>query len=154
MKDSNDGTTEEECISGGGTWTAYNCGEAEEFLLNNPISNDPEVRQFLKEFWWQPKCCIGGADADADADDSTDTEADEMPSSGGNDSTDESRANIGAIVGGTVGGLAISAAVVALVIKKKRHLGAALGDKNSGGKRSTSIAATRRVTAYDFENTL
>ena len=150
MKDSNDGTTEEECISGGGTWTAYNCGEAEEFLLNNPISNDPEVRQFLKEFWWQPKCCIGGADAD----DSTDTEADEMPSFGGNDSTDGSRANIGAIVGGTVGGLAIAAAIVALVIKKKRHPGAAFGDKKSGEKRSTSIAATRRVTGYDFENPL
>ena len=148
MKDSNDGTTEEECISGGGTWTAYNCGEAEEFLLHSPIANDPEVRHFLKEYWWQPKCCIGGAEEG----NSADTEADEMLSSGGNDSADESSANIGAIVGGTVGGLAVAAAIVALVIKKKRHPGVASGDEKSDGKRSTSIAATRRVTGYDFDN--
>ena len=152
MKDSNDGTTEEECVRGGGTWTAYNCGEAEEFLLNSPIANDPEVRHFLKEYWWQPKCCIGGDGAEEG--NSADTKADEMLSSGGNDSTDGSRANIGAIVGGTVGGLAIAAAIVALVIKKKRHPGAAFGDKKSGEKRSTSIAATRRVTGYDFETPL
>ena len=152
MKDSNDGTTEEECVRGGGTWTAYNCGEAEEFLLNSPIANDPEVRHFLKEYWWQPKCCIGGDGAEEG--NNADTKADEMLSSGGNDSADESSNNIGAVVGGAIGGLAVAAAIVALAIRKRRQSGAASGDEKSDGKRSTSIAATRRVTGYDFDNTL
>ena len=150
MKDSNDGTTEEQCVSGGGVWTAYNCGEAEEFLLNSPIANDPEVRHFLKEYWWQPKCCIGGAQEGG----STDTDADDILSSQGKDySTDTSGGNIGAIVGGVIGGLAVAAIIVALVVKKMRQSGQ-VSDGVKNGKRNASIAATRRVTEYDFDTTL
>jgi len=148
-KDSNDGTTEEQCVSGGGVWTAYNCGEAEEFLLNSPIANDPEVRHFLKEYWWQPKCCIGGTQEDGSAD----TEADDMLSSQGKDSTDKSGGNIGAIVGGVIGGLAMAAIIVALVVKKMRQSGH-VSDSVKSGKRNASIAATRRVTGYDFDTTI
>ncbi|KAL7540769.1 hypothetical protein ACHAWF_011241 [Thalassiosira exigua] len=59
QKDSNDGTTEEACVGGGGSWSAYTCGEAQYFLDNlaeaNGVTGD--VAQFLAENWWRPKCC-------------------------------------------------------------------------------------------------
>uniref|UniRef100_A0A7S0AZY3 Copper type II ascorbate-dependent monooxygenase C-terminal domain-containing protein n=1 Tax=Minutocellus polymorphus TaxID=265543 RepID=A0A7S0AZY3_9STRA len=152
MKDSNDGTTEEQCVSGGGVWTAYNCGEADNFLLNNPIASDPEVRQFLKEYWWQPKCCIGGTKGNG----SVDPEAEENPFSE-DSSTKDSGSNVGGIVGGVIGALAgviVAIAAYFVVVKKKRRAGcqqASNGASCKNEERSKSIAATRRITAFDDE---
>ena len=61
-KDSNDGTTEEQCTSGGGEWDRYTCGEAQEFIQSSINGLALEEKQYLREYWWAPKCCVGSAE--------------------------------------------------------------------------------------------
>jgi len=82
-KDSNDGTTELQCTSGGGEWIEYDCGEAQQYLLQASVNGLAlEEKQFILEYWWAPKCCVGlgvddkdvdgdGASSSTDSDDSS-----------------------------------------------------------------------------------
>lgn len=70
MKDANDGTTEEECIDGGGEWNPYTCGEMDDYVQFVAIEQfGSEVTQYLIEEWWAPKCCAL-LDNDADEEES------------------------------------------------------------------------------------
>lgn len=70
MKDANDGTTEEECIDGGGEWSPYTCGEIDDYVQFVAIEQfGSEVTQYLIEEWWAPKCCAL-LDNDADEEES------------------------------------------------------------------------------------
>lgn len=58
--DSNDGTTGEQCATGGGTWKAYTC-EGIEFYLHKWAEKDgldKDAQQQLINDWWAPKCCF------------------------------------------------------------------------------------------------
>lgn len=58
-KDSNDGTTEEECTGGGGVWESYSCGEAEALFQSPDSGLELGEKEYLREYWWAPKCCVG-----------------------------------------------------------------------------------------------
>ena len=90
-KDSNDGTTELQCTSGGGEWTEYDCGEAQQYLQSSANGLAVEEKQYLREYWWAPKCCVGGGDDVAVADDK---DVDGNDASSSTDSDDSSSASI------------------------------------------------------------
>jgi hypothetical protein len=52
--DSNFGTTEEQCLGGGGLWQYYDCGTAEAYW--NILPEEDDLRDILKSVW-EPKCC-------------------------------------------------------------------------------------------------
>lgn len=83
MKDANDGTTEEECIDGGGEWSPYTCGEIDDYVQFVAIEQfGSEVTQYLIEEWWAPKCCAL-LDNDADEEESEFDAQDEEESKDG-----------------------------------------------------------------------
>jgi len=142
-KDSNDGTSEKQCIAGGGTWSAYDCGDADDYLQSKTgFAADAQTRQYLKEYWWAPKCCIGGESGiSSDSSDETESEVstpDEADLSTVNTNSSSS-SNAGAIAGGIVGALAVVAVVSFFILKKKR---------SSNMDKSQDIAATRRETMF------
>mmetsp|Transcript_18058 Transcript_18058/g.36528 ORF Transcript_18058/g.36528 Transcript_18058/m.36528 type:complete len:735 (+) Transcript_18058:124-2328(+) len=68
-KDSNDGTTEEECTGGGGVWESYSCGDAQALFQSPDSGFELGTKEYLREYWWGPKCCVGIAqDGDGSGD--------------------------------------------------------------------------------------
>jgi hypothetical protein len=74
MRDSNDGTTREECESGGGVYAPYTCAEALWYLENEPV--DSATVTFLIDEWWSPICC-GSEDDGGDHDHGDDHNGDD-----------------------------------------------------------------------------
>jgi len=74
MKDSNDGTTKDQCVNGGGVFSPYTCGDAESFLENDPMAKalGEDTMNLLVTSWYQPKCCenipVDALDEDEDED--------------------------------------------------------------------------------------
>lgn len=58
--DSNWGMEEGQCVSGGGTWTAYDCSSAESYWINDAGEG---IKDLLRETW-EPKCCYLISDPD------------------------------------------------------------------------------------------
>ena len=63
-RDSNDGLTEDECVSEGGTWLSYACRDARSFLNSNLDPDLVQTMEYFAEFWYAPKCCLAGNDVE------------------------------------------------------------------------------------------
>jgi len=67
-KDSNDGTTQAQCVGAGGEWFPYTCEEIEYWIQNDAASTGitDDALKVVMESWWQPKCCgTSGEDSSA-----------------------------------------------------------------------------------------
>jgi len=66
-RDSNDGTTKEQCEGEGEVWTPYTCLDVENFLQKSAAQHggdgatnaDAQSLEFARRFWWEDKCCDG-----------------------------------------------------------------------------------------------
>jgi hypothetical protein len=58
-RDSNDGTTEAQCVDGGGLYEPYTCGDIANYVENDPEAKTlgDDVLNFLVGEWWRPLCC-------------------------------------------------------------------------------------------------
>jgi len=101
QKDSNEGddaVTEKKCIEegGGNSYDAYTCSDAQMWLdtqASSAIGVTEEVKEYIRTYWLQPKCCREIADDDdEDNDDATtgsDSDDANEVSEGNNDDTKE-----------------------------------------------------------------
>jgi len=72
-RDSNDGTTKEQCEGDGEVWTPYTCLDVQNRLQRNSAQHggggaadttdaDLQSFEFARRFWWEDKCCDGNGD--------------------------------------------------------------------------------------------
>merc|ERR1719222_191019 len=67
LADANDGTTEEDCVSGGGSWNPYTCENVNYWLeFEATLTLDTETVEFLVGSWYEPNCCIPNESSSSD----------------------------------------------------------------------------------------
>lgn len=76
-RDSNDGLTEDECVSGGGSWFSYSCSDARSFINSNLDPDLDQTMEYIAEFWYASKCCVGGDAAEEEEEEEKEEEEEE-----------------------------------------------------------------------------
>lgn len=63
-RDSNDGTTQAQCVGAGGQWNAYTCEEIDYWIQFQAASTgiDNDSLQYVIDNWWAPNCCGDGGE--------------------------------------------------------------------------------------------